>query len=102
MLESTLLYRLNTVLNFFSNHKLWISFSMVIYKFIHFFLTFLCLILISIKVMQEVLGFSIQRKVSKVITAGTGVFVCNGRVKRGALVTLYPGKKKFIESFHNI
>ncbi len=41
------------------------------------------------KIMENALGFSITRSPSNV--AGTGVFVSSGRVKKGSLVSMYPG-----------
>ncbi|XP_028413036.1 SET domain-containing protein 9-like [Dendronephthya gigantea] len=41
------------------------------------------------KIMTNALGFSITRSSSKV--SGTGVVVSNGRVKKGSLVSIYPG-----------
>ena len=39
--------------------------------------------------MENALGFSITRSPSNV--AGTGVFVSSGGVKKGSLVSMYPG-----------
>ena len=41
------------------------------------------------KIMENALGFSIMRAPSNV--SGTGVFVSSGRVKKGSLVSIYPG-----------
>jgi hypothetical protein len=41
------------------------------------------------KIMENALGFSITRSPSNV--SGTGVFVSCGRVKKGSLVSIYPG-----------
>ena len=41
------------------------------------------------KIMENALGFSIARSRSNV--SGTGVFVSSGTVKKGDLVSIYPG-----------
>jgi hypothetical protein len=46
---------------------------------------------VSCQVTESVLGFSVRRAPSKVPGAGVGVVIARGRVKRGALVALYPG-----------
>ncbi|XP_001332805.2 SET domain-containing protein 9 isoform X1 [Danio rerio] len=42
-------------------------------------------------VMFETLGFSVERKISSLERAGTGVFVMRGRVPAGSIVAMYPG-----------
>ena len=43
------------------------------------------------EIMENVFGFSITCSPSNV--AGTGVFVSSGRIKKGSLVSMYPGMK---------
>uniref|UniRef100_A0A8C5PCF9 SET domain containing 9 n=1 Tax=Leptobrachium leishanense TaxID=445787 RepID=A0A8C5PCF9_9ANUR len=42
-------------------------------------------------IMYDCLGFCIGRGPSTISTAGAGVFVCRGRVCKGAVVSMYPG-----------
>ena len=49
------------------------------------------------KIMENALGFSITRSQSKV--SGTGVFVSSGRVKKGNLVSIYPGTVHIIRCY---
>lgn len=43
------------------------------------------------EVMFETLGFSVERKISSLERAGTGVFVTQGRAPAGSVVAMYPG-----------
>ncbi|XP_044302011.1 SET domain-containing protein 9 isoform X2 [Varanus komodoensis] len=43
------------------------------------------------EVLFNTLGFSISRRCSSLISAGTGVFVTKGFVPKGAVVSMYPG-----------
>ncbi|XP_044149534.1 LOW QUALITY PROTEIN: SET domain-containing protein 9 [Bufo gargarizans] len=45
----------------------------------------------AVDVMYKCLGFSIDRRLSSLDAAGTGVFVSKGLVPKGALVSMYPG-----------
>ncbi|XP_062984128.1 SET domain-containing protein 9 isoform X2 [Elgaria multicarinata webbii] len=42
-------------------------------------------------ILLNTLGFSITRKASSLISAGTGVFVTKGFVPKGTVVSMYPG-----------
>lgn len=43
------------------------------------------------EVLFHTLGFSISRRQSSLVSAGTGVFVTKGFVPKGAVVAMYPG-----------
>ncbi|XP_046463253.1 SET domain-containing protein 9-like [Daphnia pulex] len=45
----------------------------------------------ALKVMERVLGYTIQLRKSNIPEAGTGVFVSKGTVTAGSIVALYPG-----------
>lgn len=49
--------------------------------------------------MENILGYSIERRRSSIPNAGVGVFVSNGKVKKGSIVALYPGCICFVYIF---
>lgn len=51
-------------------------------------------------VLLHTLGFSITRRHSSLISAGTGVFVTKGFVPKGAVVSMYPGMERMYLQIH--
>lgn len=43
------------------------------------------------EILYKTLGFSVARAPSSLISAGKGVFVTKGLVRKGAVVSMYPG-----------
>ena len=46
----------------------------------------------NLKHVHQLLGFSVERKVSQLVGGGTGVFVTKGTVPKHSLIGLYPGE----------
>ncbi|XP_076462208.1 SET domain-containing protein 9-like [Babylonia areolata] len=45
----------------------------------------------NLGVMREVMGFTVQRRVSSIAGGGRGVAVTDGRIPKGVMTSLYPG-----------